>query len=151
MRALATLGLILSCAAAAATTPVAPMRTRAGSDWPTFLGPRGDGTSSETGIRTDWTRGLPIAWQTDVGEGYAMGSVAGGRLYLFDHVGGEARLTARGARTGAVLWTTKWPSRYEDLYGYSAGPRASPVVDGDRVYTFGVSCSSAPIRRASSR
>ena len=25
-----------------------------------------------------------------------------------------------------------------DLYGYSVGPRCSPVVDGDRVYMYGV-------------
>jgi outer membrane protein assembly factor BamB len=64
--------------------------------------------------------------------------VAGERIFLFDRVGSEARLTARDSRTGLVRWSTTYPSQYEDLYGYSAGPRASPVVDGDRVYTFGV-------------
>ncbi len=28
-----------------------------GVDWPTFLGPTGDGKSSETGILTDWSGG----------------------------------------------------------------------------------------------
>ena len=27
---------------------------------------------------------------------------------------------------------------YEDRYGYDPGPRAGPVVDGDRVYIHGV-------------
>jgi len=35
--------------------PVTDLRTRTdGEDWPHFLGPRGDGTSLETGIRKDW-------------------------------------------------------------------------------------------------
>ena len=67
-----------------------------------------------------------------------MGSVASGRLFLFDGAGDKARLRALDARSGEALWTADYPSRYEDYYGYSSGPRASPVVDGDRVYTFGV-------------
>ena len=143
MRALVTVLLILSGTAVGSAEPgAAPVRARTrvqtGSDWPTFLGPSGNGTSPETGIRTDWSGGLPNAWQTDLGEGYSMGSVAGGRLFLFDRVGDDARLTARDARSGLVRWTAAYPSQYEDLYGYSLGPRASPVVDGERVYTLGV-------------
>jgi outer membrane protein assembly factor BamB len=140
MKPVAVLCFAVSLIVASASAPsgAAPARTRTGSDWPTFLGPGGDGVSKETGIRTDWSRGIPIAWQTELGEGYSMGSVAGGRVFLFDRVGSEARLTARDAGTGVLRWTVTHPSEYEDLYGYSAGPRASPVVDGDRVYTFGV-------------
>lgn len=139
MKPVAVLCLVLSWMVAGVSAPSeAPARARAGSDWPTFLGPSGNGVSTETGIRTDWSGGLPIAWQTELGEGYSMGSVAGGRLFVFDREGGEARLIARDARTGVVQWTVTWASRYEDLYGYSAGPRASPVVDEGRVYTFGV-------------
>jgi len=67
-----------------------------------------------------------------------MASVASGRLFLFDRVGDKARLRALDARTGEALWTAEYPCPYEDAYGYSPGPRASPVVDADRVYTFGV-------------
>ena len=42
------------------------------------------------------------------------------------------------AATGAPLWQVETPLEYEDYYGYSNGPRASPVVDGERVYTHGV-------------
>lgn len=109
-----------------------------GADWPTFLGPTGDGKSAETGIRTDWRRGLPILWHLEVGEGYSAPSVAAGRLFQFDRVGGEARLRALNAETGVELWRSTYPTDYRDYYGYSNGPRASPVVDDDRVYTFGV-------------
>ena len=29
------------------------------------------------------------------------------------------------------------PDEFEDRYGYNNGPRASPVIDGDSVYTYG--------------
>jgi outer membrane protein assembly factor BamB len=115
-----------------------PSPGRSGHDWPAFLGPTGDAVSGETGIRTDWSEGLPLVWERRLGEGYSMGSVSAGRFFLFDGARGEARLTALDAATGRELWRSTHPSTYEDYYGYSTGPRASPVVDGDRVYTYGV-------------
>ena len=110
----------------------------AGADWPGFLGPASDGSSPETGIVTPWPKaGLRKLWDCPLGSGYAPPSVAAGKLYHFDRVGDEARLTCRDASTGAVAWTYKTPTQYEDSYGYDPGPRACPVVDGDRVYVHG--------------
>jgi outer membrane protein assembly factor BamB len=108
-----------------------------GADWPGFLGAQGDGTSPETGIRTDWSAGLPILWQRRLGEGYGAPAIARGRLFVFDRHRGMARLTCLDAETGAEIWQREYATAYEDYYGYSNGPRASPVIDGDRVYTFG--------------
>lgn len=58
--------------------------------------------------------------------------VAGGRLFHADRDGDHARLTALDAATGALLWQVSTPLQYEDYYGYSNGPRASPVVDPGR-------------------
>lgn len=126
----------LAFAIAAAAEPVPDLRTRtSGSDWPTFMGPTADGKSTER-IRTDWP--LPIRWHKKVGEGYSMPSIARGRLFMFDRHGGNARLSCWRSETGEELWRSEYPSIYEDYYNYSKGPRASPVVDDDRVYTFGV-------------
>ena len=113
-------------------------RGAGGEDWPAFLGPSGEGKSAETGISTAWgSAGPPLVWQVPVGEGYAAPSVAGGRLYLFDRHGDRIRLSCLDARTADEIWRSEYATGYEDLYGYSNGPRAAPVVDGDRVYTFG--------------
>jgi len=110
-----------------------------GADWYRFLGPDLNGTSSEVGIRTDWSDGkLPILWQREIGDGYSMPSVAEGRMFIFDRHENWARLTGADSRTGEEIWTSEYPTDYVDHYGYSSGPRASPVVDGDRVYVFGV-------------
>ena len=111
----------------------------AAADWPSFLGPNRDGHSSETGILLDWKEtGPPLVWRTNVGEGYATPVVANGKLFHFDRIRDRARLVAMNAATGAPLWQVETPLEYDDYYGYSGGPRASPVVDGDRVYTHGV-------------
>lgn len=110
-----------------------------GDDWPTFLGAAGNGCSNETGILTDWSEGkLKVLWQTQLGEGYGIGSVASGRYLHFDRHRDAARVRCFVAETGEPLWTFSYPSTYNDLYGYDSGPRTSPVIDGDRVYVFGV-------------
>ena len=113
--------------------------TTAYADWPRFLGPTGDGKSTETGLRYDWPKaGPPLVWEVEVGEGYTMPAIAKGRLYEFDRHERMARLTCRDAATGAEIWHSEYESVYEDMYGYSTGPRGTPVVDGNRVYTYGV-------------
>ncbi len=109
-----------------------------GWDWPTFLGPQKNGKSPER-ILVDWpATGPEILWFREVGEGYSAPSVAGSRVLVFDRVGDTARLSAWNADSGEEIWTRGYPTRYEDLYQYSGGPRSSPVIDGERVYTYGV-------------
>jgi outer membrane protein assembly factor BamB len=110
------------------------------SDWPQFLGANVDGRSTETDILKDWSDGnLSLSWQLDVGQGYGVGSVAGDKYYHFDlPVNGTARLRCVNIHDGKTHWQFKYASKYKDMYGYDSGPRASPLVDDDRIYIFGV-------------
>lgn len=104
-----------------------------------MLGPNYDSISSETGIRTDWGKsGLPIIWTQKTGEGYGNGVAALGRWLQFDRFQSKERLTCYEAETGRELWRSENQVVYADAYGYNNGPRCSPVVDEDRVYTYGV-------------
>lgn len=128
----------VSCAALFLGSGAPPGASPAGDDWAAFMGPTGDGKSSETGISKTWKKGgPPLLWQVPVGEGYAAPSVADGRLYFFDRHDDRMRLTCMEARTGKEIWRSEYTTDYADMYGYSNGPRAVPVIDGDRVYTFG--------------
>ncbi len=113
--------------------------TRAGVDWPSFLGPNRDGKSTETDLKIPWSSDtqLPL-WTHRIGEGYGMGSAAQGRYYHFDRVRDSARLVCLNAETGKKLWVFEYPSTYVDMWGFDGGPRSSPVIDDDRVYIFGV-------------
>ncbi len=109
-----------------------------GVDWPGFLGPTGDSKSPEKGPLAPWPdTGPPIVWTAELGEGYGPPTVSQGRLFIFDRIENRDRLRALESETGRELWTFSYPTDYQDLYGYDGGPRASPVVDGDRVYIFG--------------
>lgn len=116
-----------------------------GTDWPTLLGPTHDNVSPEKGVLTAWPKdGLRKVWECELGIGYAPPVVAAGKLFHFDRPpdetgqpGPNCRLTCRDALTGKFLWKFEYPTDYEDRYNYESGPRACPVVDGDRVYIHG--------------
>jgi outer membrane protein assembly factor BamB len=132
--------LLLGAVTAIAASEVPDLRTRKqGVDWPRFLGPGGDGKSPETSLKLAWGKDGPtLRWVKPVGEGYSAPSIARGRLFMFDRHGDRARLTCMNAETGEELWRQEYPTDYEDMYRFSGGPRTTPVVDDDRVYTFGV-------------
>ncbi len=132
-------------ATAPAPAPEAPdLRTRrTGSDWPAFLGPTGDGKSAEKGILTVWPDAGPpearpkMVWKRKLAEGYGMPSISKGRLFMFDRVRNSNRLVCMKSETGEELWQYEYPTDFEDLLGYSGGPRCCPVIDEDRVYIVG--------------
>lgn len=107
-------------------------------DWPSFLGPKRDSRSPETGILTRWPQdGPPIQWTKRLGTGYGTVAVSDGRLFVFTRFDNTATLLCLDPKTGQELWRSEYPTQYEDLLGYDNGPRCQPVVDGERVYTFG--------------
>ena len=139
--ALIVAGTGLSSAGAAEPLP-ADLGTRAhGIDWPDFLGPRRDSRSPETGlaaVAADAAGGKPlrVVWQCGLGESYCAPSISRGRLFHFDRHGDLHRLTCRNSETGKEIWTYELPASFTDMLGYNNGPRATPVVDGERVYVM---------------
>jgi outer membrane protein assembly factor BamB len=108
------------------------------ADWPQFLGPNRDGVSPETGLLPSWPKnGPPVLWQKEVGEGYSGPVIAGGKLILFHRVGDNDIVACLDAATGKELWKFTYPTSYQDQLGKGDGPRATPVVAGNRVYTLG--------------
>jgi outer membrane protein assembly factor BamB len=85
------------------------------------------------------TRTLPPAllWELPKGTGYASPAVAGARLVFLHRLADEEIVECLHPETGATQWQFRYPTAFEDRYGYNNGPRSSPVIDGDRVYTMG--------------
>ena len=113
-------------------------------DWPQWGGPQRDNVWRETGIveTLPATKDglLPRVWSTPLGEGYSGPAVSNGKVFITDFTDrdmshGRERVLCLDAATGGVLWTHAYPVRYD--ISYPAGPRATPTVDGDRVYTVG--------------
>ncbi|MBC8166136.1 MAG: PQQ-like beta-propeller repeat protein, partial [Bryobacteraceae bacterium] len=107
-------------------------------DWPSFLGPTHNGVSGETRLLQKWPAGGPtLVWEMKKGTGYSSPAIAGDRLVYIHRVGDRERVDCLHPETGAKYWEFSYPTQFEDRYGYNNGPRASPVIDGDRVYTYG--------------
>ena len=49
---------------------------------------------------------------------------------------GSERVVALDAKTGAEKWVHEYECEYKNV-SYNAGPRTTPAIDGDRVYTLG--------------
>jgi outer membrane protein assembly factor BamB len=125
-------------------------RTRA-DGWPQWMGPKRDNVWREEGIVDKFPAGGPkVLWRAPVAGGYAGVAVAEGKVFVTDFVpGGELpgdnfeRKTAAGTErvlcldeaTGKELWKYEIPVTY--TISYPAGPRCTPTIDGDRVYTLG--------------
>ena len=107
-------------------------------DWKSFLGPAHNETSTETKLAKSWPKsGPPLVWELQKGTGYASPAIAGRRLVYLHRVGDEEIVECLHPETGERYWQFSYPTNYSDRYGYNDGPRASPVIDSDRVYTFG--------------
>jgi outer membrane protein assembly factor BamB len=113
-------------------------------DWPEWRGKGRLGVWNETGIvETMPAAGLPVSWRTPIYAGYAGPAVAGGRVFVTDSRRVKAnqaieRAIALDEATGRVLWTKEWETNYSGLQlVYAIGPRATPTVDGSRVYVLG--------------
>jgi PQQ-like domain len=105
------------------------------ADWPEFMGPSRDQSSSETGLRD--TLPAPILWEKQIGKGYSAPSVRGGVLVLHHRIEDEEIIEAMDAKTGAAKWKHAYTSRFQDPFGYNNGPRCTPLLTEDRCFTFG--------------
>ena len=108
-----------------------------GGDWPQWRGPNRDGVSKESGLLKQWpTDGPPLVWKTTgAGIGYSSLAIAGGRIYTMGVRGEREYVIAFDASTGKEIWATASGDRYKDSRG--DGPRGTPTVDGDRLYSLG--------------
>ncbi|MES2695677.1 MAG: PQQ-binding-like beta-propeller repeat protein [Verrucomicrobiota bacterium] len=108
-------------------------------DWPHFLGPHHNATTRESPLLDRWPEsGPPVVWELATGEGYGCPALAAGKLVYFHRVEGKETIDCLEPETGRRLWRFDYPVEYQDRYGFSPGPRSSAVIDGDRVYTTGV-------------
>ncbi|PYR53368.1 MAG: pyrrolo-quinoline quinone, partial [Acidobacteria bacterium] len=111
-------------------------------DWPEIRGKGRLGEWNETGILDKFPEGgLKVLWRTPIRAGYSGPAVADGRVFVLDYVEtqrprGTERAVALDQKTGKILWTREWPVDYRGI-SWPVGPRATPTVDGDRVYVAG--------------
>ena len=106
------------------------------ADWPQYLGPNRNSTSTQKGLLRTWPKDGPeVLWTATVGRGFGGAVVKDGKVYLLDRddkVGDKMRCF--DLSSGKELWS----------FGYDApgtvmfpGSRSVPTVDGNYVYSCG--------------
>ena len=63
--------------------------------------------------------------------------VVGGKLILFHRRENRAIVDCLDARTGKRIWSAEYPTFYRDDFGFDEGPRGTPAIADQKVYTFG--------------
>lgn len=110
--------------------------------WPGWRGPRGDGTSVEENVPTDWDPGGAL-WKTYLpGQGHASPIVWGGRVFTVTALPAtqERVLLCLDRNTGRILWQrTVVQGPLEEIHKQNSYASGTPATDGQRVYvTFRV-------------
>jgi outer membrane protein assembly factor BamB len=133
-----TIGLGLLPTAPRAQAPTAP------AEWPGWGGPTRDFVSPAKGLAASWPeRGPKRLWSRPLGDGHSSIAVDHGRLYtMYRPITGvrnqwkaEEVVVALDATTGRTMWEHRFPTSLETMnFSRGAGPHATPLVVGSRVF-----------------
>jgi outer membrane protein assembly factor BamB len=110
-------------------------------EWPQWLGPRRDGTSTEK--VAPWKNPPKSLWKQPVGAGHSSPIVADGKVFLHTQVNGkdQEQVAAHDAATGKQLWAKTYDRgklHQGFIKQFGTGPRATPTYHQGKLYTNGV-------------
>jgi outer membrane protein assembly factor BamB len=137
--------MFLAVAIAAAVCETQNRVTAAGSDWIQWGGPQRNFMSDATGLASVWPSGGPkTRWTRALGEGHSSILVEGTRLYTMYRPAGlmsfvrrsqEEVVVSLDAASGKTIWEFTYPATTDGVdFSNGAGPHATPLIVGNRVY-----------------
>jgi outer membrane protein assembly factor BamB len=106
-------------------------------DFPQFLGQERNGKISGVRLARDWEVEAPrLIWRQPIGAGWSSFAVWGDLAITQEQREDKELVVAYDVVTGEVRWAHATETRYATTIG-GVGPRATPAVDGLRVFTLG--------------
>lgn len=115
------------------------MEARAQGEWTQWGGPSRNFITKSKGLASAWPeKGPKRLWSRPLGEGYSAIVADGPALYTAYSQGEQEVVVALDAATGKTLWEHKYAAPAAGMnYEYGAGPHATPLVVGDRLFSVG--------------
>lgn len=110
-------------------------------DWPQWRGPHRDGIAQGFAAPKTWPDKLKLKWKVELGEGHSSPVVADGRIYLHTRQGEREVISCLRPEDGQVIWQQSYAAPYTmnpAAVSHGKGVKSTPVVDGGRIYTFGI-------------
>ncbi len=107
------------------------------TDFPQFQGPDRAGVLPGPILAANWAQNPPQeVWRRSIGAGWSGFVVVGDTCITQEQRGETECVSASALTTGEPRWTHTDPAHYQSLIA-GEGPRATPTVNGDRVFTLG--------------
>src|SRR5439155_10403367 len=107
--------------------------TFAATDWPQWRGPFRNGHAAPDAPPVNSLPAeLKPVWRVHVGGGFSSPVVAAGKLVYLDEADAKEWAHLVDGATGKEIWKVSYAPVFGDEWG--AGPRSTPIIEGDRVY-----------------
>lgn len=107
------------------------------NSYPQFLGPGRNGVLSGPRLGRDWKQSPPIeVWRRGMGAAWSGFAIQETNAITQEQNGEEELVVCYDLATGAPRWSHSDRFRYATTVA-GEGPRATPTIDGSRVYTMG--------------
>jgi outer membrane protein assembly factor BamB len=110
-------------------------------DWPQWRGPNRDGVAPVEPSKP-WPDRLRQVWNVKVGDGHSSPVVSGKRVYQFARLQDNEAVSAYDLDSGKLLWKQTYAAPYQmnpAATAHGKGPKSTPVVAANRLYTIGIS------------
>ena len=128
------LGVALAAACAAA-----PLVAQ---DWNQWRGPSRSGITATFTAPATWPDKPRKVWESTVGSGHSSPVVSGTRAFVFARLGDDEVVSAFDYQSGKQVWQQRYRAPYQlnpAAEGHGKGPKSTPVADGGRLFSLGIS------------
>ncbi len=107
------------------------------TDYPQYLGPHRNGVVTSIKLNLDWETHPPkLVWRRPVGAGWSGFAVVGNVAITQEQEDDWEKVVCYDLHTGEAIWSHQDQARYNTSPA-GLGPRATPTIFGNRVYTVG--------------